>query len=147
MSWIHIQVIVVNCERLGAFSDRRHKLLHLKHHPAPVCDFCLTKRKVRGRDTICTHKRATNQWEAAGRQLESIQILKMCIWCRETFRKAYEILTSEIWCDVIDCNIQITQNHRQLGHLFWPERRERAQRRENKQVWAPDWDGERLFCF
>lgn len=30
-------------------------------------------------------------------------------------------LTAQIWCDVIDRNIQITQNHRQLGHLLWPE--------------------------
>ncbi len=143
MSWIQIQVIVVNCERLGAFSDRWHKLLHLKHHPAPVCDFRLTKRKIGGCDTICTNKRSTNQWKAAGRWPETIQTLKMCVWCRETFRKALLMRSGATLSTVTSKLPRITGN---LA-IFSGLREEKARRRENKQAWAPDGDEERLFCF
>lgn len=130
MAWIHIQVIVVNCERLGAFSDRRHKLLHLKHYPAPVCDFRLTKRKIGGRDTICTHKRSTNQWEAAGSRHETIKI--HAFDAERHLEKHMRVLLVRSGATLSTVTSKLPRITGNLA-IFSGLREEKAQRRKNKQ--------------
>lgn len=53
MFWIHIEVVLVDGERLGALSDAGHKLLHFKKGSGRLAALKDPHRNVGGSDTIC----------------------------------------------------------------------------------------------
>lgn len=53
MFWVHIEVVFIDGEWLGALSDAGYKLLHLQKSAAWPVAFEVPHRDVGGSDTIC----------------------------------------------------------------------------------------------
>lgn len=83
VSWIHIHMVVVSCERLWEFSDGRHKLFHLKRHLPSIHTISLTEGKIGRRHTVYTntHKKDLKQQPITERQVISLNQskLNMCL--------------------------------------------------------------------
>lgn len=53
MLWVHIEVVFIDGEWLGALSDAGDKLLHFQKSAARPVAFKVPHRDVGGSDTIC----------------------------------------------------------------------------------------------
>lgn len=103
---VDIEVIVVNGERLRAFGNARHKLLHLKKDVALLSDIKLLHRNVGGRNTIYTQEQDT---ERPNKQSADDAI--SLVWAEPAFVSSADPesgLTRQIRGYIVDGNIQIS---------------------------------------